>query len=284
MDLVNKWLAEYVNDHTRAAYEGDVSAYFAWLGGKDPAAATRADLIAYRNYLQGRLSDSSVVRRMTGVASFYRHLLREGEIEASPYVDIPLPPRPSESTTPWLTKAELTLLLRVSEGRDFVMVALLGVNGLRVSELIEARLEDVQTSGGRKALKIRRKGGKVVFAPLSDRVAAAVEELAEGRRVGPVLPRLNSRGRVYLPVQPMGRSGVAKRLRLIAHKAGLTQNITPHSLRHTAITLALNAGVPLHRVQLGAGHENPKTTMRYWRDRDNIEANPALVVAEEVAA
>ena len=56
-------------------------------------------------------------------------------------------------------------------------------------------------------------------------------------------------------------------------EAGITANVTPHSLRHTFITLALAGGAPLHKVQYAAGHADPRTTERYDRQRDNLDDN-----------
>lgn len=55
--------------------------------------------------------------------------------------------------------------------------------------------------------------------------------------------------------------------------AGITDNITPHSTRHTFITLALDAGAALHKVQVAAGHAAPRTTERYWRTKQNLDDN-----------
>ena len=55
--------------------------------------------------------------------------------------------------------------------------------------------------------------------------------------------------------------------------AGIMDNITPHSTRHTFITLALDGGAPLHKVQVAAGHADPRTTERYWRTKQNLDDN-----------
>jgi integrase/recombinase XerD len=73
--------------------------------------------------------------------------------------------------------------------------------------------------------------------------------------------------------QPLAEKAVWKIVARRVSAAGITENITPHSTRHTFITLALDAGAPLHKVQVAAGHADPRTTERYWRTKQNLDDN-----------
>ena len=73
--------------------------------------------------------------------------------------------------------------------------------------------------------------------------------------------------------QPLAEKAIWKIVVRRVKAVGITENITPHSTRHTFITLALDAGAPLHKVQVAAGHADPRTTERYWRTQQNLDDN-----------
>lgn len=83
--------------------------------------------------------------------------------------------------------------------------------------------------------------------------------------------------RIYKGIEggqkPLSEKAVWKIVEARVKAAGITANITPHSTRHTFITLALDGGAPLHKVQVAAGHADPRTTERYWRTRENLDDN-----------
>ena len=72
-------------------------------------------------------------------------------------------------------------------------------------------------------------------------------------------------------------------VRRISRRAGITKRITPHSLRHSFITAALDAGVPLRDVQIAARHADPRTTTRYDRARNNLDRHASYIVAAFIA-
>ncbi len=81
----------------------------------------------------------------------------------------------------------------------------------------------------------------------------------------------------------MDRSCAARMVRRICKRAGIDKHITPHSLRHSFITAALDAGVPLRDVQIAARHADPRTTTRYDRARENLDRHASYIVAAFVA-
>lgn len=121
---------------------------------------------------------------------------------------------------------------------------------------------------------MHRKGGKTVTIPLA-RTARALD-LAVGERLeGPIF--VGSSG------DRMTRDAAARIVRRIAKAAGITKQIGPHSLRHSFITAALDAGVPLRDVQEAASHADPRTTMRYDRARQSLDRHATYIVATFVA-
>lgn len=122
---------------------------------------------------------------------------------------------------------------------------------------------------------MHRKGGKTVTIPLAPRTARAVD-LAVGERLqGPIF--------IGQDGQRMTRDAAARVVRRLAKAAGISKRIGPHSLRHSFITAALDAGVPLRDVQEAASHADPRTTMRYDRARQSLDRHGTYIVATYVA-
>jgi integrase len=138
---------------------------------------------------------------------------------------------------------------------------------LRVSEVVEADIEDLAEEQGQPVLRIRGKGQhtKAVPVPLNPDVRQAVMAAAAERSAGPIL--LSPTGR-RMTCQYAGK--IVKRL---GSDIGLPE-LHPHALRHTFVTLALNENISLRDVQDAARHSDPRTTRRYDRDRNNLKRHP----------
>jgi integrase/recombinase XerD len=188
-------------------------------------------------------------------------------------------------TTPWADRGELRKLLLAARDvnpRDFLLVALLGLNGLRVSEAVGANVPDLGSSGGHRTLRVTRKGSKRGVVPLAPIVCTSLDEFLDGRLEGPLLPRLHASGAVLEPFTGISRQTAYERIRFLADWAGVNRKLSPHSLRRSFVTLALQDGVPLHQVQLAVGHSNPATTMIYFKDAANLDDNPTFALAESL--
>jgi integrase len=158
---------------------------------------------------------------------------------------------------------------------EHALISLLALNGLRVSEATGADVEHLGLERGHRTLTITRKGGKVVTIPLAPRTARAID-LATGERTdGPVFMAADGRR--------LDRHGAGRIVRRVAHRAGITKKVSPHTLRHAFITAALDAGVPLRDVQEAASHSDPRTTMRYDRARGSLDRHATYIVAAYVA-
>jgi integrase len=120
-----------------------------------------------------------------------------------------------------------------------------------------------------------RKGGKQVTIPLAPRTVRALELCIGERSIGPVF--LGAAG------GRMDRYAADRTVKRLARRAGITKRISPHSLRHSFITAALDAGVPLRDVQEAASHADPRTTMRYDRARQSVDRHATYIVAAFVA-
>ena len=120
-----------------------------------------------------------------------------------------------------------------------------------------------------------RKGQIRAAVPLAPRTAEAVEGYLRGRSGGPLFATRTG-GR-------LDRYAAQKVVRRLARQAGLEQRISPHSLRHSFVTAALDAGASLRDVQDAAGHADPRTTRRYDRARYSLDRHPTYAVASRVS-
>ena len=270
---------------TRAHTESDLRIFLAWCAERrlDALAVGRAHVELYVRWLQEvrRFKPSTVSRRTSVVAGFYRTCVIDGVLEHSPAEYVRRPTVPTESPTLGLTHLQLEALLTAARDsanpNDFALVCLLGLLGLRIFEATGANLADLGEEHGHRVLKVRGKGGKTVLVPLPPAVARAVDRAASGRASGPLL--LNHRG------TRMDRHAATRRLHNLAAASHMRMpNLHPHMLRHTFVTTMLDAGVDLRDVQIAARHADPRTTMRYDRARNQLDRHPNYILAAYMAS
>jgi integrase/recombinase XerD len=246
-------------------------------------AATRPQIELYVRWLPEvrRYRPSTVSRRVSVLAGFYRTCVIDGVLEHSPADYVRRPNVPAESPTLGLTHLQFEALLtaaRTSTNRcDFALVTMLRLLGLRIFEAIGSNIEDLGEEHGHRVLRVRGKGDKVVLVPLPPAIGRAVERSIDERTAGPIL--LTSRG------TRMDRHCATRRLRRLAEQAGVKlPRMHPHMLRHTFVTTMLDAGVDLRDVQIAARHADPRTTMRYDRARKNLDRHPNYILAAFMAS
>jgi integrase len=152
----------------------------------------------------------------------------------------------------------------------------LALNGLRISEALHADIEHLGMERGHRTLVITRKGDRIVTIPLAPRTARAIDLCIGERDEGPI--PLNRDGD-----RRLDRHAATRIVKRLAKRAGIDKSISPHSLRHSFITAALDAGVALRDVQEAASHADPRTTMRYDRARGSLDRHATYIVATFVA-
>ncbi len=263
---------------SREHTESDLRCYLAWCAqrGLDPLAAQRPHLELYIRWMQEirRLKPSTVSRRFSVAAGFYRTCVIDGIMEHSPAEHVRRPAVPAESPTLGFTHLQFEALLTAARESanpsDFALMAMLGLLGLRIFEATSANITDLGEEHGHRVLRVCGKGSKVVQVPLPPAVSRAIDRAAGLRDHGPIL--LNNRG------TRMDRHAATRRLRRLAGSAGLRTRAHPHMLRHTRHH-DFDAGVDLRDVQIAARHADPRTTMRYDRARTNLDRHPNYILA-----
>jgi integrase/recombinase XerD len=270
---------------SREHTESDLRCYLAWCGerGLDPLAARRPHLELYIRWMQEvrRFKPSTIARRFSVAAGFYRTCVIDGVLQRSPAEHVRRPAVPAESPTLGFTHLQFEALLTAARESpfppDFALVAMLGLLGLRIFEATGADIADLGEEHGHRVLRVSGKGGKVVMVPLPPAVGRPIDRAIGTRAGGPIL--INSGG------ARMDRHAATRRLRRLAQAAGVPiSRPHPHMLRHTFVTTMLDAGVDLRDVQIAARHADPRTAMRYDRARQNLDRHPNYILAAYMAS
>ena len=278
------YLARYRGQTLRHA-DSDLRAYLTWcqLRALDPLAARRPHIELYVRWMQEtqHFAASTVSRRMSIVAGFYRTCVIDDVLEHSPADYVRRPNVPPELPTLGLSHLQLEALLATSRDSanpcDFAMICLLGLLGLRIFEACALDIADLGEEHGHRVLRVVGKGHKVVLVPLAPAVGRSVDRAIGDRTTGALL--LNTRaGR-------LDRHSATRRLKHLAAAARIRlPRMYPHMLRHTYVTTMLDAGVDLRDVQIAARHADPRTTMRYDRARTTLDRHPNYILAAYMAS
>jgi len=266
---------------TRAAYAADLRHFLVWANALMPEhdllQFSRAHIDAYVADMSAiGMAPATIARRLAALAGFYTYAVEEGVLERSPVTRVRRPAVGEHTTSTGLDRTELSALIAAADAdgsRSLVVVLLLGLNGLRVSEVAGARAEHLGTERGHRVLTITRKGGRTARIPLAPRTATAIQDYLAGRTHGPLLITRTGAG--------MDRHAIWRLLRRLARNAvpDKAASIHPHDLRHAFVTLSLDAGASLRDVQDAAGHADPRTTRRYDRARHHLDRHPTYALA-----
>ena len=266
---------------TREAYTLDLRQFTSWCRTRSLVlfSVRRADIETFARELEARgRARTTVTRRLSTIAGFHKYAVEEELLDHSPAAHVRRPRVDYESHVTALDRNEVGALLvaaGIGPAAEHALISLLALNGLRVSEATGADIEHLGLERGHRTLVITRKGGKVVTIPLAPRTARAID-LAIGERTG---------GPLFLAAdgKRLDRHGAARVVRRVTPSAGITKQVSPHTLRHAFIAAALDAGVPLRDVQEAASHADPRTTMRYDRARTSLDRHATYIVATYIA-
>ena len=263
------WMERGLSENTLGAYRADLVALNQRLDSKsvplvDAGRADIMDYIAWR--VEGGAKPRSTARQLSSFRRFYRYLLREGVIGEDPTVNIAMP-KIGRSLPQSLTQQDVESLLaapKVSEPlghRDRTMLEVLYATGVRVSELINLTLSQINLNQG--VLRIVGKGDRERLIPLGDEAQDWIREFIDGPR-GEIL--LERQTEYLFPTRRgdrMTRQAFWHIIKRYAKKAGISKKLSPHTVRHAFATHLLNNGADLRVVQLLLGHSDVSTTQIY---------------------
>lgn len=244
-----------------------------WLenerGVTEPGQVTLDHLTAYLAHrrLDDRVASSSLRVNLIGIKIFFRHLAGKGKLSEdvaegidSPKVEKYLPETLNEPSVKKLLEASREDSRPLAR-RDTAILELLYSSGLRVSELVNARLENVYLEDG--AIRVTGKGNKTRVVPVGSAALEALNCYLEGER--PSLVSRQSGSEIFL--SKWGKKLTTTRIWQIvkqrAKLAGIEQNVYPHLLRHSFATHLLGNGADLRVIQELLGHADISTTQIY---------------------
>ncbi|HEV8263655.1 MAG TPA: site-specific tyrosine recombinase XerD [Gemmatimonadales bacterium] len=264
--------------HTVENYVRDVrrlAEYAVAKGARQPEHVTAAQLREFIYSLKDLgLAATTIRRQISALRTYFRFLVGEGIVARDPSERIESPRRWRALPTV-LTVAEIDRLLAAPNTdeplaiRDRALLEFAYATGVRVSELVALKLQDIQFEEG--IARVFGKGAKERLVPVGRRALGAAALYA--REIRPTLDRGKARGILFLNARgtPLTRVGAWGIIRATARRAGITKRVTPHTLRHTFATHLLEGGADLRAVQEMLGHVDLSTTQLYTHvDRDYL--------------
>ena len=255
-------------ENTQSAYQRDLQTYGAWLSGRSPLTVTIQNLGDYLGTLSDKgQSRATIARKAATLRCFYSFLQLEGVLVDNPAEQLVLARR--DDTIPAvLSPRQVDQLLNspsrftAAGVRDRALLELLYATGCRASEVSSLQLKDLRLE--EQFCTCRGKGNKERVVPLGQRAHSAITQWMEDYR-----PQflLNSTEQNHLIVSSRGNKLSRMRIWEIVHEhatsAGLANDISPHTLRHSFATHLVAGGVDLRHVQEMLGHASIATTQRY---------------------
>jgi integrase/recombinase XerD len=258
-----------LSPNTVAAYRADLTALARWLAERNvplmrTTGADLQDFFAWRERAGAR--PTSVSRQLSSFRRFFHHFVREGTIRESPTAHIAYP-KIRRSQPRLLTEEEVEALLSapvVSDplgNRDRTMLEVLYATGLRVSELVNLRQEQVNLNQG--VIRILGKGDRERLIPLGEEAMRALKEYSGSARDEILLERQTDYLFPTRRGERMTRQAFWHIIKRYARKSGIAKALSPHTLRHAFATHLLKHGTDLRVVQVLLGHSDRSTTKIY---------------------
>jgi integrase/recombinase XerC len=249
---------------TMRAYQTDVHQFITWLHENNmvvlsPSQVQRADIIEYLAFLaERRLSGVSRARKVAALREYFRYQVDHGQLLASPMIGIETPKREKNDRAA-LARDEYTAMLSYAGGnaRDYAILQVFLQTGLRVSELVALRVDDIDLIN--RVLRIRAgKGMTARSIELERKVTQAIKNYLS-TRPATVAEQLF----LNYTNEPISDRGVRKMVAKYLKLAGIKKKASCHSLRHTFATAKAQQGISAYRLRDWLGHSSLETTQIY---------------------
>ena len=262
--LDSLYIEKGLSNNTVSSYKNDIKSFFLWLDENsfNPLNINASDVNNYVSKLYGDgLKSSSVNRKISAIKSFYIFLQKKKIIKKSPIADIVMPKQEKylpvsmseEEVERLLNSPDLNIQI---ERRDKAMIEVLYATGIRISELTNLKLTDLDIN--RSVLKVFGKGSKERLVPFGEKAAESLNlYLTDRKDLKSKEIFLSNRG------TKISRSAFWQRIKIYTKRENLKISISPHTLRHAFATHLLNRGADLRSVQILLGHSDLSTTQIY---------------------
>lgn len=286
------FIEKSLSEETRRAYGRVVKEFFRFQKTMEPAEIKPIDVIRWRDSLiEDKKSAATVSFKLSVIRSLFEYLKAGGFVQHNPALTkVVPPPKLSEDLRGRaLTVKEVNYLLsgpdreKPEGARDYAILLTLLRTSIRSAEICNLKLPSIRWSHGRWALKFKIKGGRERTIPLPKEVKSAIDEYLKLDRDRRKILKTSEGDESWLfqPITNYRTLRFDKALSTtmvwyIVRRWGSFTGIgkvSPHDLRRTAITRALDKGLTYRQVQMMSGHRDPKTVMRYDHGRENLDLN-----------
>jgi integrase/recombinase XerD len=267
------WLEDGLSKNTLESYRADLSHFNLWLSKQKSElltahllTATQADIQQYLAVKFPQIKPRSISRLIASIRRFYRYALRENLIKTDPTLQIESPKLP-RSLPKSLNEQEVEDLLNAPDSnqpiglRDRAMLELLYASGLRVSELVGVKVNEVSTQDG--VVRVTGKGSKTRLVPMGQEAADWIDQYLKQARPEILDGQMTDALFVTKRGAEMTRQAFWYLIKRYAMIAGISKHMSPHVLRHAFATHLLNHGADLRVVQMLLGHADISTTQIY---------------------
>lgn len=262
------WLEDGLSKNTLESYRADLSQFHTWLRSQDKhlLSAQQAEIQRYLAVKFPSSKPRSISRLIASMRRFYRYAMREHLMTEDPTLQIESPKLP-RSLPKSLNEQEVTDLLNAPDInqpiglRDRAMLELLYASGLRVSELVTIKVNEVSTQDG--VVRVTGKGSKTRLVPMGEEAAGWIDRYLKYARPEILQKRLCDAMFVTNRAEMMTRQAFWYLIKRYALIAGINKHMSPHVLRHAFATHLLNHGADLRVVQMLLGHSDISTTQIY---------------------
>lgn len=266
------WIERALSQNTLAAYRSDLCSTARWLDQENNVSLLTCASVDLRDYLAFRFTDGSsgrsVARLLSALRGFYAYMIRERVIEINPAATIESPStgRPLPKT---LTEQDVEKLITAPDTnrllglRDRAMLELIYAAGLRVSELTQLQLEQLNLRQG--VVCVVGKGNKERLVPLGENAVDWVQRYLAGARQDLLagVDKMNHAVFVTRRGAAMTRQSFWYIIKRYARIAGIEKPLSPHTMRHAFATHLINHDADLRAVQMLLGHSSLSTTQIY---------------------
>jgi integrase/recombinase XerD len=275
---------------TRRVYRRVVREFFQFIGDCHPFDVTSSQINAWRDNLSGRNQPSTIRYKLIIIWALFEYLRADVVVDENPAAKkhVPLPPLPEFMAGRALTSKEVRCLLAGPDrstpmgARDYALLTVMLHMALRVSEVCSLRASSISVERGHFVVRVRIKGGWFHKAPVPKDVWTDIQQyltLDSSRRQGsddkdPSIFRPSRTRSGKNTSEPLSTRAVYKIVAKWAKRTGVG-DLSPHDLRRTAITQALDMGLSYRQIQMMTGHRNTKTIMLYDHTRMALEEGAA---------
>lgn len=254
------------SENTIKAYNNDLKKFKNFFKNKDINKIDETSIREYLKYLNKQNNDTKTIsHNISTLRSFYKFLLIEKKVNKNPMEYIELP-KTKKTLPKTLSIEEIDKLLDINltdafSFRNKAMLELMYSSGLRVSELVNVSIHDIDTSNC--IIRIMGKGSKERIVPLGDYAIRYIELYIKEYREKLIKRELNDYLFLNNHGKKMTRQGFFKILKAIAKEKNIKTEFSPHTLRHSFATHLLNGGADLRSIQEMLGHSDISTTQIY---------------------